>query len=122
VRAAPQRQVRRAVGQRQRQQDGLQQQRDCARAALLGQLADVEAIVTRLRRSVWMEGDLSRFEPRTLDLRAADLRRCQHSREVLGSQPRIAPPGPDAGQADGLTRHDREGQRGSQNLSATLSL
>lgn len=106
---------RRAAREPEGKQDRLEDQRRRAGCP------HVEAILTGLdcpRR----ETHPLRAEGCSLHLRPADLRQRAHSREVLGLQAWVLPPGADRVDLDRHTADRRQGQRGAQHLSAPLSL
>src|SRR5690606_8422150 len=102
VRATPECQVRVAVGERERQQQGLQQQGGRPGAALPGKLLNVERVGSGAGSPAGYERQLLRAQRRALDLCAANLRGGLHPGEVLEGEAGVAPPRADASQVDRL--------------------
>ncbi len=113
VRAALERDARRAVRQHQRGQHGLEHERGAARRA------HGKAIVSRAH-ALRAEDQLGRADLRAIRHGPANLRRRLHGRKVLPQQTRLRPSRADADNAERLPGDERQRKRGAEDLSPAL--
>ena len=113
VRASFERDRRRGIGMEERRQDRLEDERHAARAS------DVEAMVAGLE-ATRRERERLRSERVTFDHRIADLLRGANRGEMLAKEAGLRPARADLLDAERTPRHDREAERGAQDLSPAL--
>jgi hypothetical protein len=114
VRAAFDDDAARARGRDQRRQDRLQHERRAAGRPYR------ELVVAR-RHGAWRERQRLRVQLVTLDARGANGGGRLYGGQVLTQQSRLAPRGADALDAERRSGDQRQPERGTQNLPATLS-
>ncbi len=115
-------QARRALGEGQRQKQGLEDEAGGAGAAALARLGHVEGVTARPRGRPGDEGEGLGAQFRPLQPGVADASRRQDPRQVLGRQPRLRALGADVLDAHWLSQEGGEGQRGAQHLPAPLAV